>query len=65
MHKAFQYLEHAEECRKIAKQMRNPQHKERLEALAEEWETFAEERARELAREQQSKSRKPDVAAAI
>jgi len=33
MHKAFDYLERAEECRKIANQMRNPQHKERLEGL--------------------------------
>jgi hypothetical protein len=48
--KAFDYLQHAEECRKVAKQMRNPQHKERLEGLAQEWEMLAKERARELAR---------------
>ena len=50
MHKAFDYLKRAEECRKIAKQMRNSQHKERLEGLAQEWEMLAKERARELAR---------------
>jgi hypothetical protein len=50
MRKAFDYLEHAEECRKIANQMRNPQHKERLEELAQEWEMLAKEWARELAR---------------
>jgi len=38
MRKAFDYLQHAEECRKIANQMRNPLHKERLEDLAQEWE---------------------------
>ena len=38
MHKASDYLERAEECRQIAKQMKNAQHKERLEGLAQEWE---------------------------
>ena len=49
MRKVSEYLEHAAECRKMASQMRNPQHKKQLEDMAQAWEMLARERARQLA----------------
>jgi hypothetical protein len=50
MRKVSEYLEHAAECRKMASQMRNPQHKKQLEDMAQAWEMLARERARQLAK---------------
>jgi len=50
MSRGWQYLERAIECRKMADQVRDAQHRERLESMAQEWEALAVERARELAK---------------
>jgi hypothetical protein len=49
MREGLRYLEHAEACRKIASQVNNPQHREQLESMAQEWEAQAAERAWQLA----------------
>ena len=48
MRKGLQYLDRAVECRKIANQVRDAQHREQLEDMAQEWETLASEYAAEL-----------------
>jgi len=50
MRKGLQYLDHAIACRKMADQVRDAQHREQLESMAQEWETLASERASELAK---------------
>jgi len=51
MRKGLEFLQYAVECRKIAHQLRDPQHRQRLEAIAQAWETLASERATQLGRE--------------
>jgi hypothetical protein len=50
MRKGLQYLARAIECRKMADQVRDAQHREQLESMAQEWEALASEYARELAK---------------
>jgi hypothetical protein len=50
MRKGLQYLERAVACRKMADQVRDAQHREQLESMAQEWEALAAECARELAK---------------
>ena len=45
MSKGWQYLERAVACRKMADQVRDAQHREQLESMAQEWEMLASERA--------------------
>ena len=40
------YDEYAQECRKLASRMRNPEDKKRLEELADAWAAVANERAK-------------------
>jgi hypothetical protein len=48
MRKGLNFLEYAVECRKIAHQVRDPHHRERLEDMAQAWERLAAERATHL-----------------
>lgn len=50
MRKVSEYMEHAAECRRMANQMRDSQHKKQLEDMAQAWEMLARERTRELAK---------------
>jgi hypothetical protein len=50
MYKGLQYLDRAIACRKMAHQVRDAQHREQLEDMAQEWEALAAERASELAK---------------
>jgi hypothetical protein len=49
MKKITQYLQHAEECRQLAKQITNPVHLRQLEDMTKAWEMLARERERQLA----------------
>jgi hypothetical protein len=53
MYKGLQYLDRAIACRKMAHQVRDAQHREQLESMAQEWEALASEYARELAKAKQ------------
>jgi len=57
MRKGMQYLEHAEGCRKIARQIRDAQHQNQLKNMAQAWETLAAQRARQLANGQSKNGR--------
>jgi hypothetical protein len=48
MKKISEYEAHAEECRKMAGQMKNPAHKQQLIDMAEAWEMLAKARAKQL-----------------
>src|SRR5262249_27974781 len=48
MRKGLTFLQYAVECRRIAHQVRDPQHRERLEDMARAWESLAAERATHL-----------------
>jgi hypothetical protein len=48
MKKISEYEAHAEECRTMAGQMKNPAHKQQLIDMAEAWEMLAKTRARQL-----------------
>ena len=48
MRKGLQYLDRAVECRKIAHQVRDAQHRQQLDDMAREWEALASEYATEL-----------------
>ena len=50
MRKGLQYLDRAVECRKIAHQVRDAQHRQQLDDMAREWEALASEYATELAK---------------
>jgi hypothetical protein len=50
MYKGWQYLDRAVACHKMADQVRDAQHREQLESMAQEWEALASERAGELAK---------------
>jgi hypothetical protein len=49
MHKISDYLEHAEECRRLAKAA-DPAHKEALLRMAQTWTDLAHARAQEIER---------------
>ena len=48
MKKISEYEAHAEECRKMAGQMKDPAHKQQLTDMAETWEMLAKARAKQL-----------------
>jgi len=67
MRKGLNFLEYAVEWRKIAHQVRDAQHRQHLEDMAQAWETVAAERATHLTkaakrngRENVTKAAKPN-----
>jgi hypothetical protein len=46
MKKSDEYRKHARECRALAKQMEQGEHRDQLEKMAETWEVLAAERER-------------------
>ncbi len=44
MKKASEYRKHADECRTLAKQMEQGEHREQLLVMAETWDRLAEQR---------------------
>ncbi|MGB6351082.1 MAG: hypothetical protein WBG10_13745 [Pseudolabrys sp.] len=50
MRKLYEYREHANECRKMARTA-IPSHRQQLEQMAETWEQLAEARLRQLRKE--------------
>ncbi len=46
MRKTDEYLKHARECRSLAKQMEQGDHRDQLLKMAETWEVLASERER-------------------
>jgi hypothetical protein len=48
MRKISEYIEHAEECRKMAGTTKNPEQKDALREMAEAWEMLAREREKLL-----------------
>jgi len=49
MREGLAYLDAAEKCRHLARQVTDPQKKKQLEDMALEWEELATERVRQLA----------------
>lgn len=58
MKTAAMYREHAAQCRSLAAQMERAEHREQLLAMAETWESMAEQREALLANE--DRTFKPD-----
>jgi len=50
MRKGMDYLQSAEELRKLATRMEGPKYKKQLERMAQEFETLAAERAKQPAK---------------
>ena len=50
MRKVSEYEAHAAECRRLADQMSNPEHKKQLIQMAETWEMLAIARVKQLSR---------------
>jgi hypothetical protein len=48
MKKKDEYLQHAKDCRRLAKQMESGEQREQLLKMAETWEVLATERERTL-----------------
>jgi hypothetical protein len=48
------YDQYADECRKLASRMRNPEHKKQLEDMADAWAAVANERAKKKNRAESS-----------
>ena len=48
MLKVEQYEDHAAECRKMAASMKDPNHKNQLEQMAEAWTMLARERQKQI-----------------
>jgi hypothetical protein len=48
MKKADEYLKHAKDCRRLAKQMESGEQRDQLIKMAETWEVLARERERTL-----------------
>jgi hypothetical protein len=48
MLKVSEYERHAEECRKMAASMADPNHKKQLEEIAAAWDMLAKERAKRI-----------------
>ena len=46
MSKGLEYRKHAQECRALARNVQNDQHKTQLLKMAEAWDSFAAERER-------------------
>jgi hypothetical protein len=49
MEKVLQYAEFAEECRKLAAKLTNPDHKKMLQMMAHAWGEVAKERRKQRA----------------
>jgi hypothetical protein len=52
MRKVSEYQEHAEECRKMARQTTNKQHKKQLEDMAQAWDMLVKGREKQVSKEQ-------------
>jgi len=50
MRKGLAYLNLAEKCRNLARQVTEPRFKKQLESMARAWETLAVQRAKQLAK---------------
>ena len=50
MRKGLAYLDTAEKCRRLARQVTEPKAKKQLEEMAREWEALAAGRAQQLAK---------------
>jgi len=50
MRKGMDYLQSAEKLRKLATRMEHPKYKKQLERIAQEFETLAAKRAKQLAK---------------
>lgn len=50
MKKVSEYEVHADECRQLASQMSNPEHRKQLMDMAETWDMLAKARAKQLLR---------------
>jgi hypothetical protein len=48
MRKLSEYKAHADECRKMASNMKNAEHKNQLQEMAKAWELLAQEREKQL-----------------
>ncbi len=48
MKKTDEYIQHAKDCRRLAKQMENGEQRDQLIKMAETWEVLARERERTL-----------------
>jgi hypothetical protein len=48
--KVSEYEAHADECRQLASQMSNPEHKKQLMDMAKTWDMLAKARAKQLLR---------------
>jgi hypothetical protein len=55
MRKGLAYLDAAEKCRQLARQVTDLRKKKQLEDMALEWEALAAERARQLCQEQRAR----------
>lgn len=55
MRKVSEYEQHARECRDMARIMKDPHHKQQLQDMAAAWDMLAEERRRQLARQDAAK----------
>lgn len=55
MQKLSEYKAHADECRKMAAQVSNPDHKRSLIEMADTWETLAKTRSRQLQQQESDK----------
>jgi hypothetical protein len=57
MRKVSEYEMHVKECRRMAAQMKNPEHKKQLQDMAEAWEMLARERERQMKKKQTPQSK--------
>jgi hypothetical protein len=48
MRKVSEYREHADDCRRMAGNIKNPEHKKQLHDMAAAWEMLATERQRQI-----------------
>jgi hypothetical protein len=54
MRKVFDYEQHGIECRQMAIKMKDPLHRAQLEEMARTWAMLADERRKQLAKQQAS-----------
>jgi hypothetical protein len=59
MKKQDEYLQHAKDCRRLAKQMESGEQREQLLKMAETWEVLATERERTLRNSGQDPQQSP------
>jgi hypothetical protein len=50
MRKISEYRAHAEECRQLARQIKQPEQQRQLEEMAKAWDMLADERQRQIAK---------------